>query len=495
MALTKATYSMIQGACSNAWDFLTPTQIADVQAGTLGEDVTTELQAWITSLGTGYFAGGSTTGARVGYLPPGKYKISSTLNIPAYTEIFGVPLQSAIYPAASMIAGSAVMTLNSGCALRGIVLDGTNATDLNGFVFGQTDASICSFTNMQECTAVNFSNTSGTTGIACWLRRTVGCTFYKCNFSTSFRGLFSDHPTESEWNTLASFYDCIFRENKIGVYLKTAHGQTFTSCDFEGNEEEGAYLNSGACERINFQSCWFENNWTSLTGDPARQTKYNLYVVASPYVTCRDTLFNLDANGTRSVAFAETAAPSFCLDNNVYNYFVYDQIFAYTGSSGEILNWPVDRSKSLYLDFQDDVSVKVDGEAERQTDVAIRSSGDLSVVYTTKWLDIITRQYTTTYNVSLVCVPTFTTASGDIQLDVSTNGVMPADALCVGSMVFSGINKAGYTEYAPVMENGSNNMKIMAYGVGKTPAYVTFADITSGATLKMYITLTTRTGT
>lgn len=495
MALTKATYSMIQGASSNAWDFLTPAQIADVQAGTLSIDVTTALQTWINSLGTGYFAGLSITGTRVGYLPPGKYKISSTLNIPAYTEIVGIPLQSAIYPTNAVGAGNAVMTLNSGCSIKGIVLDGTNATNLNGFVFGQTDDSICSFTYMQQCTAVNFNRTTGTTGAACWLRRTVGCVFYRCTFSNSFRGLFSEHPTESEWNTLASFYDCIFRENGIGAYLKKAHGQVFNSCNFETNEEEGAYLNSGACERIYFQACWFENNWASLIGDPTRQTKYNIYVVGCKDITCRDTLFNGDPAGTRSIAFAEANAARFCLDNNVYNYFVYDQIFAYTGSTGEIFNWPPDRSKDLYLDFQDDVKIKVDGEAERQTDVSFRGNGDLTVVYTTKWLDIITRQYTTTYNVSINCVPTFTTASGDIELDVSTNGVMPADALCVGSMVFQGINKTGYTEYAPVMENGSNNMKILAYGVGKTPSYVTYADITSGATLKMYITLTARTGT
>ena len=45
MSLTKVSYSMIQGAPINAFDYMTPAQIADVQAGTMLEDVTAALQA------------------------------------------------------------------------------------------------------------------------------------------------------------------------------------------------------------------------------------------------------------------------------------------------------------------------------------------------------------------------------------------------------------------------------------------------------------------
>ena len=45
MSLTKVSYSMIQGAPINAFDYMTPAQIADVQAGTMLQDVTAALQA------------------------------------------------------------------------------------------------------------------------------------------------------------------------------------------------------------------------------------------------------------------------------------------------------------------------------------------------------------------------------------------------------------------------------------------------------------------
>ena len=45
MALTKVTYSMIQGSSLNVFDFMTAAQISDVQAGTLLIDVTAAIQA------------------------------------------------------------------------------------------------------------------------------------------------------------------------------------------------------------------------------------------------------------------------------------------------------------------------------------------------------------------------------------------------------------------------------------------------------------------
>lgn len=77
----------------SVFDFSTAAQIADVQAGTLLQDVTTSIQAALTYLAT--FGG-------ILYLPPGSYKISSALNINGS----GVVLQGAGETATTLVLSS-----------------------------------------------------------------------------------------------------------------------------------------------------------------------------------------------------------------------------------------------------------------------------------------------------------------------------------------------------------------------------------------------------
>jgi len=67
MSLTKATYSMISGAPVNVFDYMTPAQIADVQAGTLLLDVTAAVFAAINAA--------KQISGQV-YVPSGKYSIA-----------------------------------------------------------------------------------------------------------------------------------------------------------------------------------------------------------------------------------------------------------------------------------------------------------------------------------------------------------------------------------------------------------------------------------
>lgn len=73
MALTKTTYSMISGAEVNVFDFMTPAQIADVQAGTASIDVISAINAAMTE---------AASTQRELYFPAGTYLISSTITIP-----------------------------------------------------------------------------------------------------------------------------------------------------------------------------------------------------------------------------------------------------------------------------------------------------------------------------------------------------------------------------------------------------------------------------
>jgi len=496
MALTKATNFMISGSYANAWDYMTAAEIADVQAGTLSLDVTSALQTWLTAIGTGSFEG-TITGTRQGYLPPGKYKITSTLTVPANTTIVGVPWNSTIRPTSAVGAGNATMVVRAGCTISGIVLDGTGSSGIDGFVFGPTDALIANNFLLDNCFSGNFTQSGGNGGSAYWLRRVVYGTFRSCWGYNSTRGAYLYHPTEAVWNTVSAFHDCTFRENDIGVYIRTGHLVEFSNCNYELNGENAIYCNystvANSIDSISVNNCWFEANWYSLVGDPStRITKYDVEVIGANEFSMRDCkLSETGANGPRGVDFA-SASKNFVLDNNEWNYFRTPTINAQTNTSGHIANWPTDKSITTYLAKTGTALVFVDGQAELSKSVSFRGSGDLSVSYTKQEVTISKGIYTTTVNIALDCVPTFTTASGDIELDAELSTNVALGTFYDGSMSFSGITKTNYTQFTPEIQNGSNDIKIRSSGSGQALAYVTYANISSGAPLKLYMTLTFR---
>lgn len=80
MALTKVTYSMISGAEVNVFDFMTPAQIADVQARTNTLDVTIPINAAIASLGA---TGGTLR------MPKGLYRTTSGITVTSHITVIG----------------------------------------------------------------------------------------------------------------------------------------------------------------------------------------------------------------------------------------------------------------------------------------------------------------------------------------------------------------------------------------------------------------------
>jgi len=74
MSLTKATYSMIQGASLNVFDFMTAAQIADVQSNTGSINVTTAIQAACDSM---------QDNAKSLFFPAGTYLVNGTITIGA----------------------------------------------------------------------------------------------------------------------------------------------------------------------------------------------------------------------------------------------------------------------------------------------------------------------------------------------------------------------------------------------------------------------------
>jgi hypothetical protein len=98
MALTKVTYSMIQGSSLNVFDFMTAAQIADVQAGSLSVDVTAAIQAAVdyatsTQLVTNTTGAAGRPKASISNIifPKGKYLISDAITFagsPTYVNVF-----------------------------------------------------------------------------------------------------------------------------------------------------------------------------------------------------------------------------------------------------------------------------------------------------------------------------------------------------------------------------------------------------------------------
>jgi hypothetical protein len=74
MALTKASYSMIQGASLNVFDFMTAAQIADVQSNTGSVDVTSVIQTACDSM---------QDNAKSLFFPAGTYLVNGTITIGA----------------------------------------------------------------------------------------------------------------------------------------------------------------------------------------------------------------------------------------------------------------------------------------------------------------------------------------------------------------------------------------------------------------------------
>jgi hypothetical protein len=91
--------------------------------------------------------------------------------------------------------------------------------------------------------------------------------------------------------------------------------------------------------------------------------------------------------------------------------------------------------------------------------------------------------------------PTFTTAADELiitNLSADMTSFTKAGQVWEGSMYFSNVTKAGYTQFTPVIASNANEIKIRASGSGQTLDYVKASNITSGVSTKMFITLTYR---
>ena len=503
MALTKVTNSMILGAYANAWDYMTAAQIADVQAGTLTLDVTSALQAWITAIGTGNYEG-AISGTRAGYLPAGKYRVSSTLIIPANTSIFGAPANSVLRPSATFTAGTPVLDVRAGVNLYGITVDGLDATNIDGYAIPNSESTFGNHTLIERCWAARLTRTGASGGVGFYVQTGVGNTFRDCWGTGCLFGVLIKNVSQPVFSTIQVFEECNFRENTIGAYVVSGHQVNFNSCVFETNTENGLYLNSAlvadAIDNVVCTNCWFENNWTSKAG-AARNAEFDVEVIGANFFTARQCEMSQTGLAGPKSFHVQSGSLNFVLDDNTYNWLNNGSIVIDSGCSGTINNWPSNRTYSTYVIAASGSTVRnMVGQrfVEFSPVVSFSDVGDLSVAYATR---IATASYNSglmTMNISLVFTPTFTTSANELiisNLTADMTAFTQAGQVWEGSMYFSNVTKAGYTQFTPVIANGDNSIKIRASGSGQALSYVNAADITSGSATSLFITMTYRIAT
>lgn len=123
------------------------------------------------------------------------------------------------------------------------------------------------------------------------------------------------------------------------------------------------------------------------------------------------------------------------------------------------------------------------------------SPGNLAVNYTTR-IGRSTRNKDGTVTVAGVvqAVVTTGTASGELQI---SGLIVPSGANLganIGAMMFNGVNKAGYTQFAPRIFGGASSMHFTASGSGVGASTISAADVPSGSTVILQFEITYESG-
>jgi hypothetical protein len=197
MALTKVTYSMVQGAPTNVFDFMTPAQIADIQTNTGSVDVTTAIQTALDA-------------SQNVYLPAGTYLTSAMLKLHDNQSFYG--------------AGSTVSLIKNE-STDCIGKDDSPSTDNYFEVKGIGCTKTFSLTSTTK--AFNFTNS---TYITC---EDLAATNFYC-------GIYLARSTTNFGSTNACWYNVfkklVFRECAFVVFIDNNNGALpdVNGCFFDG---------------------------------------------------------------------------------------------------------------------------------------------------------------------------------------------------------------------------------------------------------------------
>lgn len=250
-ALTGTQLRTVEGRLrdfTSVFDFMTPAQIAGVQAGLSLVDVTAPIQAALNS------------GAREVYFPQGGYLISSTLTINSVTVakmLRGAGRQSSIIYSVS--AGNAIesignpITQNTSITIADLNIEGQPGTG-NGIFFEYTSQATIERVGLygHGADGIRVENGAHIAIVDCWSRSNTG---------NALRIGGEAYFVDVRGGTFESSQDGV--EIDIAGGAASPRFLTFTGCAFRGNTN--ANVNVGQSRDVRFFGCSFESPAGSAT--------------------------------------------------------------------------------------------------------------------------------------------------------------------------------------------------------------------------------------
>jgi hypothetical protein len=239
MSLTKATYSMIQGAVANVLDF---GAVGDWN-GTTGTDDTAAINAAIASLGSN---GGTV------FFPTGRYKTTAKITVSTPVRIVGTGrgsnsnvhkceiVKTGNYTAIEFVPGAAwggiediaIGTSNSAFTGDGLYISSGRIDVDRIAITNQGGSGI----NVYDANASNFSNVY----------------IFNCAI-----GLYIDGATPPDTNGATFVNFDILSSRQDGIYVAKSIANTFVGMTIQGSVRYGIFINS---DRHIFYGTYSENN-------------------------------------------------------------------------------------------------------------------------------------------------------------------------------------------------------------------------------------------
>lgn len=258
MTLTKATYSMIEGAPVNVLDF-----------GAIGDGVTDDTAALTAAIN---YAGAN---SKAVFIPAGNYRVTSAIELRC--SVFG---EATYYGDVTTItADNAVAfsvfvndTTQSNLRLRGNI-EGINFNSVQTKLHTAIDGDIYR-QRIARCRIQNFAVGASLQGVYVWLD--------EVSFNSNGIGTFIEPLLDNGINlasTMFHFKNCVWQFNDTGIdqyydsgagtgaEINTLKAVTFVSCGWEDSTDYGVRVR-GWFKFANFIGCWTEANGTAgLIGD------------------------------------------------------------------------------------------------------------------------------------------------------------------------------------------------------------------------------------
>lgn len=407
------------------------------------------------------------------HFPAGTYKTTSTITIPAYVNLLGETVEGVI-----------INALFNGDAFQ------DDTTGGSSYLY---------FTRIEEI-SIYKSQTDGTgntTGKAVNFRHNASmCRFRRLRIYGGEYAIYGENLGYSMWN---NFDGCFFDKQTVAnVYL----GQGSNATKFYGCQFHGAPVGldaPGASVGITLTACDFESYTTcAIRTDNANITVLGGY---NEFKNALESIIIINGTGTVDIigAYVKGAGAGYLATLNGNGFARYRNCMLYDFSYGP----PATGTYAANVEFSGNsiggttqANAKGTEKGVFTPEISFSVPGDLAVTYATQVGRFSKVGNRVTLDVQIVTSTfTWTTAAGYLRITgIPYPGSATTGAQSKGDMSFSGITKAGYTQFSPSIDaTNRQQLIVMASGSGVTLATVNAADLPSGSNKTINLSITYET--